>query len=332
MNTANVEGIILVVDDDPVSLEIMTDRLYIAGMKVLVASGGAEALAQIQHTHPDLILLDVLMPDLDGFEVCQRLKEDEATKDIPIIFMTVLAEVADKVKGFKAGAVDYITKSDHIDEIMARIRVHLTLRQTQKELLVANEQLQQINSELTHEIAKRKQIEEKLRQRSRELTLINRASRVFNSSLRLDRVLQTVLAEMHQLLDITGTSFWLLLPDTGELICQHATGPESDKVIGWRLAPGQGLAGHAAQTGATIVVSNSRTDVRHFKEVDQKIGVEMRSILAIPLQTKDRIIGVLNLVDTQVGRFTTDNLELIEPIAVVAAIAIENAQLFDEIQ
>ncbi|MBN1991930.1 MAG: response regulator [Anaerolineae bacterium] len=330
VNGTSVTGKILIVDDVPISLGLMRDQLENAGFNVLAVSSGEEALARVEEIKPDLILLDVLMPGLDGFETCRRLKENEATQDIPIIFMTVLSETADRLMGFEVGAVDYIAKSAPLDEILARVRIHLTLRQTQQALLAANEQLQQANQELAREITNRNRAKELLQQRNRELALISRAVQMFNSTFDLNQILHTILDEIHRLLDITGTSFWLCLPDTGELICQHATGPGSNQVIGWRLAPGQGLAGYAAQTGGALLVSNTRAEARHFKEVDQKIGLETRSILTIPLTTPNGVIGVLNVVDTRVGRFTKNDLQLLEPIIAVATLVIENARLFDE--
>ena len=90
---------------------------------------------------------------------------------------------------------------------------------------------------------------ELLQQRNQELALLHRVSHMFSSSLDLDHVLKTVLSEMRRLLDITATSFWLRIPETGKLICQQSIGPESKTVIGWQLAPGQGIVGKAAQTG-----------------------------------------------------------------------------------
>jgi PAS domain S-box-containing protein len=182
------------------------------------------------------------------------------------------------------------------------------------------------------DITERKRAEEVLQQRSRELALINQASQAFSSTLELDQVLQTVLEEMHQLLGIAATSFWLLIPKTGELVCRRATGPGSEMILGWRLAPGQGIAGQVAQRGEPLIVADTWTERQHFEEIDEKIGLELRSLLSIPLRTKGEVIGVLNLGDTKLDRFTVDDLTLLEPIAAAAASAVKNARLFDEAQ
>ena len=134
---------VLVVDDTPANLGSLTEYLKGEGYKTLIASNGDIALGRAQYVQPDLILLDVLMPGMDGFETCRRLKADPATRDIPVIFMTALTGTEDKVKGFEAGGVDYVTKPIQYEEVLARIRTHLTLRNLQKHLQESNTQLQQ---------------------------------------------------------------------------------------------------------------------------------------------------------------------------------------------
>jgi two-component system, NtrC family, sensor kinase len=125
---------ILVVDDNPTNIQVLFDVLSEMGYRVAIAKSGEAALQRVQSYHPDIILLDVMMPGIDGFETCQRLKADPATRDIPIIFMTALSDSVDKVKGLGLGAVDYITKPVQHEEALARIRVHLQLREAQKGL------------------------------------------------------------------------------------------------------------------------------------------------------------------------------------------------------
>jgi DNA-binding NarL/FixJ family response regulator len=117
--------IVLVVDDTPDTLGLLTDTLEAAGLTVLVATGGAAALALLKHVTPDLILLDAVMPDMDGFATCRAMKSDTALAHIPVIFMTGLSDTAHVVQGLQAGGVDYVTKPVVLDEMLARIRVHL---------------------------------------------------------------------------------------------------------------------------------------------------------------------------------------------------------------
>jgi diguanylate cyclase (GGDEF)-like protein/PAS domain S-box-containing protein len=132
---------ILIVDDIPTNLAIAVDYLEDSGFNVMVAQDGEEGVERTQLIQPDLILLDVMMPGIDGFETCRRLKTIESTRDIPVIFMTALADTSDKVKAFAAGAVDYVIKPFQIEELLARIKTHLTLRAVQKQLVSQNAQL-----------------------------------------------------------------------------------------------------------------------------------------------------------------------------------------------
>ncbi|MEZ5275197.1 MAG: response regulator transcription factor [Opitutaceae bacterium] len=150
-------GAILVVDDVPANLSVLLDFLGDAGFEVLVAESGQGALDQIGYSRPDIILLDVMMPGLDGFEVCRRLKADAGFRDIPVIFMTALTETVDKVKGFEAGAVDFVSKPVQPEEVLARVQAHLEIRHLQRVL-------EEKNRELEHEILLRLEAEDQLQQ------------------------------------------------------------------------------------------------------------------------------------------------------------------------
>jgi signal transduction histidine kinase len=125
---------ILIVDDSPSYLAALLDRLERHGFLIVLAQTAAEGLMRAEFAEPDLILLDVVMPDIDGFEACRRLKAGKQTKDVPVIFMTGLTDPKQKVTGFDAGGVDYITKPFQIEEVLARINTHLALRRANREL------------------------------------------------------------------------------------------------------------------------------------------------------------------------------------------------------
>ena len=143
---------ILIVDDTPANLGVLVETLGAAGYQLMVAEDGEEALAQTAQTQPDLILLDVMMPGLDGFETCRRLKERPETRDIPVLFMTALTETTDKVRAFAAGAVDYLTKPIEHEEALARIRTHLTLRRLQREVAMQLAQREQFIRIASHDL------------------------------------------------------------------------------------------------------------------------------------------------------------------------------------
>ncbi len=132
--TNTPKATILVVDDTHLNLRFLSGILGEKGYEVRSVSDGAVALSSVQADPPDLILLDIMMPVISGYEVCEKLKADELTRDIPVIFISALNEVTDKVKGFSLGGVDYITKPFQIDEVLARVKTHLDLRNLQKKL------------------------------------------------------------------------------------------------------------------------------------------------------------------------------------------------------
>lgn len=137
------QATILIVDDTPANLDLLFRYLEKADYKVLVAQDGEGAILQAEYAQPDLILLDVMMPNLNGFETCTLLKANRITRDIPVIFMTALSEPSHKVTGFETGGVDYVTKPLEYREVLARISTHLTVRQLQKSLEEKNRALQQ---------------------------------------------------------------------------------------------------------------------------------------------------------------------------------------------
>ncbi|HEY9627884.1 MAG TPA: response regulator [Coleofasciculaceae cyanobacterium] len=145
---------ILVVDDNPTNIEVLFDVLDACGYRVAIAKSGEVALKRLQSSVPDLILLDVMMPGIDGFETCRQIKTSADLRDIPVIFMTALSDTVDKVKGLKLGAVDYITKPIQHEEVLARINVHLQLRHLSQTL---ETQVKQRTAELTASVTQLKE-------------------------------------------------------------------------------------------------------------------------------------------------------------------------------
>ncbi len=144
----NTPGDILIVDDTPANLRLLTGMLSEQGYKVRAAPNGKLALRAAHVAPPDLILLDINMPDMNGYEVCAALKDDPTTRDIPIIFISALDQTEDKVKAFTLGGVDYVTKPFQIEEVLARVRTHLTLYALQRQLAAANQELRAANADL----------------------------------------------------------------------------------------------------------------------------------------------------------------------------------------
>ncbi|XXT24718.1 response regulator [Sorangium sp. So ce429] len=149
-------ALVLLVDDDPGSLKLLSEALASQPLLTLaVAIDGEMALRQIRREAPDLVLLDGVMPGMDGFEVCRRLKADPATREIPILFMTVLADTASRVRGLELGAVDYVSKPFVREELVARVRTQLAIHAAARALSEKNEELARAQASLELEVARR---------------------------------------------------------------------------------------------------------------------------------------------------------------------------------
>src|ERR1700675_2628927 len=141
---------ILVVDDTPANIQTVAGILKGKGYQLNIAVNGKQALEALERARPDLILLDVMMPEMDGIETCRRIKDSEAWRDIPVIFLTAKTEVADIVKGFDVGAVDYVGKPFNAHELLARVNTHLTIDQLRRSLAEKNVELARAHELVRH--------------------------------------------------------------------------------------------------------------------------------------------------------------------------------------
>jgi diguanylate cyclase (GGDEF)-like protein len=155
---------LLIVDDTPENIDLLVSMLTLPGLQILAANNGERALALAERKQPDLILLDVMMPGIDGFETCRRLKANPSTADIPVIFVTALGD--DVAKGFEVGGADYLAKPVRADEVRARVHHHLERRQLVRELQRVNTQLEQRVQERTKELVQvNRQLREEINER-----------------------------------------------------------------------------------------------------------------------------------------------------------------------
>jgi len=196
----SAQSTILIVDDSPLNLKFLFIALQRAGLAVISTENGQDGLAVAEERQPDLILLDVMMPGMDGFETCHRLKSNPATQMIPVFFMTALSDTVDKLKGFEAGAADYVTKPVDVAEVVARIKTHLDFHRLQKDLKAQNQLLIEENE-------KRKRVQEALRDsRWRYRLLADNATDIISRQT-LDGVYQYVSPACHALLGYSVEEF-----------------------------------------------------------------------------------------------------------------------------
>jgi signal transduction histidine kinase/DNA-binding response OmpR family regulator len=300
---------ILIVDDDEDICRSLMLIFETKGYETDTAETGREAIKKAQERFFNVALLDIRLPDMEGTELLAPLKEMHP--DMALILVTGYASLETAVQALNEGASAYITKPLNLDEVLANVREALEKQRLLKE---------------------KRQAEESLRQRNYELSLLHRASQMLASTLDLDQVLTTIVGEVYLLLNVVSCSVWLIVPKTHELVCRQAAGSQSELVRGWRLAPGQGIAGEVSRSGESLVVPDTRLDKRHFKGVEQKTGLELRSILCVPLRLKEEVIGVLEVLDKEVDRFRPAHVRVAEALAASAAIAVQNARLFDSAQ
>ncbi len=217
---------ILIVDDMPNNLSVLYETLTRQHYKVLVARDGKSAIEQAQLARPDLILLDVMMPGIDGFETCRQLKQREPTKAIPVLFMTALSEPINVINGFNMGAVDYITKPFQLKEVLARIHTHLTISKLQHDLKAANAQLEARVAERTESLSKAlaevEQLKNKLQAENTYLREEIRQTSNFEEIVSQSKAFARVLRQVEQVAPTTTSVLIMGESGTGKELLARA--------------------------------------------------------------------------------------------------------------
>ncbi|MGB3201078.1 MAG: ATP-binding protein [Nodosilinea sp.] len=318
---------ILVVDDTPTNLEVLFDFLSRAGFKVLFAEDGESALDKAHYAVPSLILLDILMPGIDGFETCRRLKASPDTAAIPVIFLTALTDTPDKIKGFGLGAVDFITKPLQYEEVLARVNTHLRLQ-------ALTRQLQDQNRRLEHEIQERKQAEAALRQQNQRSHLFASVILKIRQSLQIDDILQTSVTEVKTILQADRVLVYRLWPNgTGSGVAE-AVEPGLPQVMGVtfpeEIFPEEIRSEYLR--GRIRTLNNVHLD-ENVPDclVDFLRQFQVQAKLVVPILTQGDLWGLLIAHQCFTPRtWTTFETELLQQLGNQMAIALTQGQLLQQ--
>ncbi|MBN1314758.1 MAG: response regulator [Anaerolineales bacterium] len=318
---------ILIVDDDRAILEILDAALRPEGYNLALASNGRKALELLQDLSPDLILLDVMMPGMDGYEVCQFVRSDPNLAQVPIIMITALSDRSHLLKSLNAGADDFLTKPVNLFELKARVRT-ITRLDRYRRLLEEKNQRQQVEEALRESEAHLKESNLALADRVTELEALQKTSVAMASTLETESLLQLIVEQASELVNASSCSILLLDEETEDLVFHAAVDP----IIGMRVPRGKGIVGRALRKEVPQKVHDVSQDPDYYPFISEKIKVPTLSELAIPLMVGNSPIGVLAAVNKRESFFTEHDSNLLVTLASHAAIAFENARLYEKAQ
>lgn len=329
MHQAPSQESILIIDDRPANLRLLAHLLMKEGYQVQFAQTLDLALKAIAARSPDLILLDICMPDCDGFEVCHILKSDPQTQDIPVIFLSALENTLDKVRAFKVGGVDYIIKPFHTEEVLVRIESQLNIRRLQKQLLERNAHLQEA-------IRQREQAEQKLAQQLQQSLFLQQITDSIRSEVESQTVFDTTVQLIGRIFQVSRCSIHIYVPPPIPeipLLAEYvAPGWTSLRQMDFAFEDNvfiPEVLAHDRALAADAVPQDPRFDsIRAFCQM-----AEIRSLLAVRTSYRYRANGVITL--QQCDRFrcwTAEELSLLESIAAQIGFALAQAKSVDQEQ
>jgi len=317
---------ILVVEDTPASLQLLTGILTNQGYRVRPASNGRLALRSIDVELPDLILLDVKMPEMDGYEVCRRLKAEERSRQIPVIFISAFGDTAEKVEGFKAGGVDYITKPFEPEEVLARVRTHLRLRELteslEQKVRERTDKLVATNQQLQREIGERKRAEEELRKSNKAYRALSECNQALIRVTDEAELLREVCRIIYE--DCGYQLVWIGLAEhdkarTVRPVAQagYEEGFLKTVNITWLdTNRGRGPTGVAIRTAKPVINRNILTNPDYAPWRAEATRHGYASSAAFPLITGEKeVIGALNVYAAEPDVFTTEETVLLMELA-----------------
>ena len=322
IHDTNIKYTVLIVDDNPTNLGVLSNYLKGSGYRILVARNGESALQKAEYVQPDLILLDIMMPGINGFETCRRLKANESTKDIPVIFMTALSASKDKVHGFQVGAVDYVTKPLNHEEVLARVSAHLNIRGLTKDLQTQNVHLKQLAGQL-------QKVNATLSKQNIHLETSSEVGQQVTSILELDELLMEVVQLIQAKFGYYFIGVWLLDEQQQALMLQAQAGVNSTSLPTQLKIP-------LNQSDNAIVAVYHQAKAHLVEDVAAGSSTiyfeglpKAQSELALPLRVGQDIIGVLDILSDQHASFIVGDQIVLQTLADQIAIAIRNAQRYN---
>ncbi len=316
---AKIEHKVLVIDDNPTNLGLLSNYLKSTGYKVLSARDGESGLEKAQTLQPDIILLDIMLPGIDGFTACRHLKENPDTQDIPVIFMTALSDAKDKLQGFQVGGVDYVTKPLQYEEVIARVGTHLNIRNLTRNLQTQNNHLQATMSEL-------QAVNQTLSKRNIQLEASSEVGQELTAILNVDELLNKVVSLIQTKFNYYFVSIWLL--DTNKDVVELRTGIGLAKVrqdIRLDLDDDNIALIWVCKQGEPRLIENLP-----LEEADSPLNLSVaKSELVLPLRTGEQVIGVLDILSQDFDTFDNDDQVVLQTLADQTATALRNAQLYE---
>ena len=297
------QSVVLIVDDNKNNRFLLASQLRMENYAILEAADGIEALALAAKHDPDLVLLDVMMPRMNGYETCRRLKDNPATALIPVIMVTALREVTDRIKGIDAGADEFLSRPHVRAELMVRVRTLIRLKHSRAAL-----------------------------QRERNsLQLLYNVSRAINAELDLDRLMAAIITQTQTAVNATKGNL-MLLDENGRVISKYLirSGGElkTSRSVNEAVMT-DGFGGWLVRNHEGCVIDDIENDER-WKHLPDDMN-DSGSAVGIPLSSPKRVVGLLILNHPQKGYFKHEDRVLLETMGTTVAAAIENASLFQEI-
>jgi signal transduction histidine kinase/DNA-binding response OmpR family regulator len=323
----NSKGIVLVVDDNPSNVEFLAALLTLEGYATHSAYDGESAIEAVKQHDLDLVLLDILLPHIDGYEVCRRLKADPETRDLPIILVSAIQDETYKARGFEVGAVDYISKPIPHLEMLARIDNQLRLCRLQRQLEERNQQLQV-------EIQQRIRVEETLRQQAERERLITAVTQQIHQSLNLADILEAAVVEIRQVLQTDRVLIYRLdKAGTGRVIAESVQ-PDSSSMLG-AVSPILALTDRdrTFRQGKLEIITDIESDEVHplHRERLQTLGI--RASLVMPILQGHELWGLLAVHAFDAPQtWQAWQLDLLRQLSAQLAIAIQQSELYGQVQ